>query len=97
MISRRITERHHFFAAIFTYKAVIIFRKSFVFHFFLTSSINYTVLERINIISDEMIFYNKTEVGMKRILGIGAIIIICMALGLSLTNEFELIETLIIK
>ena len=34
---------------------------------------------------------------MKRILGIGAIIIICMALGLSLTNEFELIETLIIK
>jgi hypothetical protein len=34
---------------------------------------------------------------MKRILGIGAVILICMALGLSLTNEIEGIETLIIK
>ena len=34
---------------------------------------------------------------MKRILGIGAVIIICMALGLSLTNEFEGIGTLIVK
>lgn len=34
---------------------------------------------------------------MKRMLGIGAVIIICMALGLSLTNEIEGIGSLIIK
>lgn len=34
---------------------------------------------------------------MKRILGIGAVIFICMALGLSLTGEFLDVETLIIK
>lgn len=34
---------------------------------------------------------------MKRIIGIGAVIIICMALGLSLTNEFRNVGSLIIK
>ena len=34
---------------------------------------------------------------MKRLIGIGAVILICMALGLSLANEAEGIATLIIK
>ena len=34
---------------------------------------------------------------MKRILGIGAVILICMALGLSLNDEFGEISSLIIK
>jgi hypothetical protein len=34
---------------------------------------------------------------MKKLVGIGAIILICMALGLSLTKELEGISSLIIK
>ena len=34
---------------------------------------------------------------MKKIIGIGAVVLICMALGLSLTSDFEGIETLIIR
>lgn len=34
---------------------------------------------------------------MKRILGIGAVVLIAMALGISLTNEFSDLCTLVIK
>ena len=44
------------------------------------------------------VYYRKKDgVFMKRILGIGVVILICLALGLSISEELEGIGSLVVK